>query len=278
MTTLAPPALVTGAARQPLLYGLFSTFTLRAAGSDRWEGGVRFDSADCSPADGIGQPDRVPEDTLGLPKNLDDNRDSIGEASPFTVYGHYTGPLVGLGAADAQSRATDHLIAREESRVEQAFWTGDLGNTPKLEDAGVTSVQAAAASAVRGVGLLEDFIADSYGSLGVLHMTRAVASMLLGAGLLESKGGRLLTKLGTPVAAGSGYPGTGPTGQAAAAGTSWVFVTPALFGYRSDIFTSSAAPYDLAQRGQNNLLAVAERSYLLGFDPCGVGAALVNLP
>jgi hypothetical protein len=83
--------------------------------------------------------------------------------------------------------------------------------------------------------------------------------------------------LGTPVAAGAGYPGSGPAGEAAAAGTQWMFVTPAMFGYRSEVFPSSAVRGDLLDRSKNDLYAVAERNYVLGFDPCGVGAVLVDL-
>jgi hypothetical protein len=108
-------------------------------------------------------------------------------------------------------------------------------------------------------------------------MTRQAAEIALGLNLLTSSGGQLRTQLGTPVAAGGGYPGTGPTGQVPAVSTSWVYVAPALFGYRGDPFDSSARPGDLFDRSLNNLYAVAERSYLLGFDPCGVAAALATL-
>jgi hypothetical protein len=46
--------------------------------------------------------------------------------------------------------------------------------------------------------------------------------------------------------------------------------SPALFGYRSEVFNSSARPGDLLDRAQNNLYAVAERTYVIGFDPCPV--------
>jgi hypothetical protein len=282
MATITPSALVQGATRQPLPYGLFSTFTTRPQGDGRWQGGgVQFETLACDLADGIGAwqtPDGT--GTVGLPKDLAKLTSALGDygaASAFTVYGHFQCAAVGWTPERAQEMANQHLLTREENRVEQAFWTGDLGNTPKLQDAGTVTIGAAGAGLAQTIGLLESWIATNYGSVGVIHMTRQAAEMALAQYLLDTSGGRLTTRLGTPVAAGGGYPGTGPTGQAAAASTSWLFATPALFGYRSEVFDSSNRPGDLFDRSANALYAVAERQYLLGFDPCGVAAALATL-
>jgi hypothetical protein len=221
----------------------------------------------------------VTSDTaVGLPKNLDSNLGELGVATPLTVYGHFECSPVGWTPAAAQDRATAHLLAREEARVEQAFWTGDLGNTPCLQDLYTEVVMPTAGVSKYGLGELEDYIATYYGSLGIIHMTRGTAQALLSDFALVSKGSQLYTMLGTPVAAGAGYPGTGPNGEAAVTGTGWIYGSPAVFGYRSEVFTSSSIPGDLLDRANNNLYSVAERTYLLGFDPCGVGAALIDLP
>lgn len=279
MATVAPAALIEngGAVRQPMPYGLFSAFALRPGGADRWESGVIFETGTCDPVDAIGQWQCAPDGTVGLPKDLEPNTPAPGEASPFTVYGHFQCSPVGYTQERAQQLADDHLRAREEARVEQALWTGDAGNVPSLEDAGTVTVGTGTSDVVAGLGLLENFLGDTYGSLGVIHMTRQTATALLARQALLVSGGRLTTVLGTPVVAGAGYPGTGPAGEAAAAGTQWMFASPALFGYRSDVFTSSSRPGDLFDRRTNDLYAVAERSYLLGFDPCGVAAVLVDL-
>jgi hypothetical protein len=148
-----------------------------------------------------------------------------------------------------------------------------------LQDSATTDVTPTPGTATdlsTGIGLLENWIASQYGSLGVIHMTRGAALVGLGAYVLDVTGGRLMTRLGTPVAAGAGYPGTSPTGATPAAGTSWLFASPAVFGYRSEVFTSSSQHGDLFDRAKNNLYAVAERTYTLGFDPCGVAAVLVG--
>jgi hypothetical protein len=51
-----------------------------------------------------------------------------------------------------------------------------------------------------------------------------------------------------------------------------VYATSGIFGYRSDVFTSSNRPGDLLDRNVNNLYAVAERQYLVGWDPAPSGA------
>jgi len=215
-------------------------------------------------------------EAVGLPKSLDDNSGEIGVATPFTVYGHYACVVIGSWD-DAQDLANQHLLLREEGRVEQQFWTGDLGAVPNLRDA--TQVLGGAPQSVAdGLAYLEFVLATEYGGQGVIHMTRGMALQAAGYDLLDVIAGRLTTKTGTPVAAGSGYDGSGPTGSPAlGAGQSWAYATPPIFGYRSDIFDSSARPGDLLSRSDNHLTAIAERNYLLGFDPCGVAAVLLDL-
>lgn len=283
MVGMAPAALVDGPVRQPLPYGLFSALSLRPQGSDRWESGARWEPLTCAKADGIGQYQAPPTSTTGLPKNLAGNLPANGLATPFTVYGHFTCSPVGWTQAAAQEQAVAHLLNREEYAVEAAFWTGSLGNLPSLQLPGTGNGYPATATVgtgttdiVGGLGLLEDYIGDNYGSLGVIHVTRATALAGIARLALVTSGGRLTTALGTPVVAGSGYPGTGPAGQAAAAGTQWAFASPALLGYRSEVFDSSNGGNDLFDRGLNTMYAVAERSYLLGFDPCGTAAVLID--
>lgn len=272
---IAPAGLVIGAARSPLPYGLFSVVPFRPGG-DRWEAGTQWEAGTCDPADGIGGYDCAdPGDTVGLPKNLATNNGGVGSASQFTIYGHFNCSPVGYTQESAEGLAVAHLLAREEARVEQALWTGDLGNTPAFEDTGTTTLGTGPVAPKTGLALLEQWIGAVYGSLGVIHLTRFAASLLSGS--LTSSGGRLATKLGTPVVAGAGYPGTGPAGEPATATAQWAYATPALFGYRSDVFTPSNNRGDLLDRGVNDLYAVAERSYLLGYDPCGVAAAQLDL-
>jgi hypothetical protein len=267
-----PPDLVAGAPRVPLPFGLFSVLDPRPDGSAHWRGGgVQFEYLDPFTVDSIGPTQTPQSDTQGLPKNLDfpedsgDTRDpGYDDAGVFTVYGHYKVSPIAWSPEDAQARASEVLQAFEEREAERIFWTGDKGNTPNLTD-GIAAVGTWDVSKINSaIGALERFIADTYGSLGVIHMNRQLAAAGMTSGTLKANGSRLFTALGTPVAAGAGY----PSGS--------IRATPALFGYRSEIFTSSARRGDLLDTKNNDLYAVAERNYLIGFDPTGVGSVTIN--
>jgi hypothetical protein len=261
-TLTAPSAVVTGAPRQPLPYGLFSAFSLRPEGDGRWLNGVRWEVGTCDPANSIGAPWCAPDPVEGLPKQLAPNNVPFGEASPITIYGHYACSAMSNSFSEAQRLATEHLINREEAAVEDALWNGDLGMVPNFSGAnGYPAPMSAGAHDLEwhALAAVEQAIGEFYGSLGVIHMSRRTASLLLSKGSLESKGGRLYTELGTPVVAGAGYPDVGE-----------IVGTPALFGYQGNVFDSSARPGDLMDRGSNDMVAVAERTYVIGFDPCGI--------
>lgn len=268
-STIAPAQVVLGAPRVPLPYGLSSVLAPRADDSGRWFFGVQWETLTCEPANGLGELDCDPDEILGLPKQLGGLEAEFGEASAFTVYGHHTCSPIGTPQERATSLAEQHLVAREWARVEQALWTGDLGNTPNFDGANgypsPTDVGSfALGDAWEAVSALEQEIAESYGSQGVMHMSRRIATILFDSGDLQKRGGQLFTPLDTPVVAGTGY------------GSDKIVVSPALFGYRSPIISSSDRPYDLLDRGQNNLYAIAERQYLIGFDPCGLAVATIE--
>ena len=270
-TSIAPPGLVQGVAREALPFGLLSVVAFRTDG--RWESGVIWETSTCEDADGIADFQCEPP-TLGLPKNLDRLDAPLGEASPFTVYGHHNCSPVGITPAGAQAKADEHLAVKGPKRVEQAFWTGDLGNVPNLKDSATTLASGAALSPTAAIAELEAHVAGTYGGRGVIHVSVAGAVHLVSAGLVKVDGGSLSTALGTPVVAGAGYSADGPS--AAADGQFWAYVTPPVFGYRSPVNTSSNREGDLLDRGSNDLYAIAEQTYLLGFDPCGVGAVLID--
>lgn len=271
----APALVVEGIARQPLPYGLFSVLVPRSTDDDHWQNGIQWETLGCVPVSGIGDPQCDPDTTTGLPKNLDVGAGEMGEATPFTVYGSYSCTPVGHTVQYAQDRANEHLLAREEARVEQALWTGDLDNGGFADGA----VQAATGLGLaRSIAALEQWLAQNYGSQGVIHMTREAALLGLSLLVLTVKGNTLVTALGTPVVAGAGYPGTGPTGQTPTAGSTYLFATPALLGMRSEVFPAVnpvQAGFDMAT---NDLNAVAERTYVVGYDPCGTAYALADLP
>lgn len=273
--SVAPPVVVDDITRQPLPYGLLSVLVPRADTTDgHWQNGIEWESLGCAPASGIGEPECDTDDMIGLPKRFNDRAD-LGEASPFTVYGSYKCNPAGHTIQFARDRATEHLLAREEARAEQAIWTGDLGNEGFAT--GSSNAGAGAVSVTRAIAELEGWVGRNYGSLGVIHMTREAALIGVQSLALVITGNRLYTALGTPVIAGAGYPGTGPAGQAPAGGQSYMYATPAMVGYRSEPFVGAQPTSAGLDRAKNDLYAVAERTYVIGWDPCGTAYAIATL-
>lgn len=267
----APATVVDPIARTALPFGLFSAVTPRPIGNSRWENGVIWEPLTCSPASGIGEVDCLPDPvtpTAGLPKKFP-VPGGTDEASAFTIYGSYECSPIGHTLEYAQQRATEHLLAREEARAEQAIWTGDLENFPAF--AGAITETGGPFAPRLAIAIAEQYIATEYGSLGVIHMPRYLAAIMLSEELLEVRGTRLFTRLGTPVVAGAGYPLTHPGAEP---GENWIVATPALMLYRSEIFTATNRTGDLLDRAQNNLFGIAERRYLVGWDECPAPLAI----
>lgn len=271
-----PKAVIAGPDRAPLPFGLFSTLTFRDAGDGRWEAGGTFETLDCSPLDGVPAWDAAPAVPANHVKDLGRNVGGVGNATAFTVYGHSTLDPVAGSFASASARAQARLLFGEERRVEQALWTGDLGNTPNLAGTGASPAKplgTTATAPAQAVAVLENWLGDVLGAQGVLHVSRWLATHLLNKELAEIRGARLVTKLGTPIAAGSGYPGTGDALPASGYVSQWAFITPPIFGYRSEVFMPENEVFD--QRN-NDIYALAERTYLLAMDTCGFAGVQIN--
>ena len=259
----ASPAEVDAAPRLPLPYGLFSVVSIAESSTERWENGVTWQALTCAPAGILVGDCNAPE---GFPKQFN-AEDGTGEAAAFTVYGTYKCSSLGNPLAFAQTRAREHLLGAEQWAVERRFWQ-TFDDAPTV----LTGPNPGVA-----LGLLEKFIGDNYGALGVIHASRNAATTLAAKQLIVARGNRMETVLGTPVAVGAGYPDTGVAGAAPAAGTAFIAATPAIFGYRSQVFEQTNRTGDLLDTAQNNLYGIAERNYLLGYDPCGVAIAAITL-
>lgn len=280
MTIVAPPSLVEAPPIKPLAHGLFSVVDFRPSG--RFETGIEWEPrGGTALIDGISAVHADVLDMTGLPKTLDGQSDpALNEAFPFTVYAQWKKSPTSFGVADAQAKANDQLAKWEQMRVEQALWTGDLLNDPNLQGANgstaptvLTEVKATYAG---GLAALEDFLGSVLGQAGIIHMSRSMALLGIDERVLEVKSGRLQTSLGTPVVAGAGYPGTAPEGNPSIT-TRWVYATSPIIGYRSEVFESSNRAGDLFNQGTNDLYAIAERTYLLGYEQAGIGAVEVTI-
>jgi hypothetical protein len=268
MVLYAPPLLAQGAVRKPLPFGLFSVINFNQGVDDdvHWQGGGatwEFLDPDGAEVLAVGGPNNVDgSPAFGVPKDLSSvDQTWMGTATPFSVYGTFKVSPVAYNPELANFRALQVLTSFEEKQAENQFWTGAAGNEPNLTD-GVTDLGARTLQ--DSIGVLEDFIASTYGSLGAIHMSRKNATDLANTQILDSSGSVLKTRLGTPVVAGAGYPDDKVKG------------TPALFGMRSEVFFSNTPTNPVLDTTNNDLYALAERSYLIGFDPTGVGSVTLS--
>lgn len=261
--SITPPALVAAPPRPALPFGLFSVLAPREGSDDRWEGGgIEFETLGCPPAPGSGLigPYDCEGETPGLPKQFDSNVHRA-DAAPFTIYQSEVCSPIGNDLRHSMDVARGRLDLFEERLVETKLWQRfvqelDLATPGTSFPTGADKAQMAEALAT-----LLRTADDIYGTLGVVHMWRETALLMLAHRLLEVRQGRLYTLTGEQVVAGSGY-------QVAVAGgvVGQMFWTPQLVGYRSDVFTSTNRDGDLLDRGQNDLYAVAERSWVVAYD------------
>jgi hypothetical protein len=274
----------------PLPYGLWEATQTRNADSPHWQNGVTWVERcpdggttydECLAVTGTGGPPPEP------PAKADNVDQTFRGATPFTVVAEFDCSPVGL--RDAETVASDALARIEQQQVETAFWTGVAGGQtlvfPHLAaDAEVVDtqdivLQTAASPAVTGadvaqaLGELEADLAGCYAGQGIIHVPRVALPTLAAWNLVEERDGRLYTAAGNLVVVGGGYTGSGPDGSAPAAGTTWIYATGAVFGYRGDVQVTS--PRDSIDRSANTMRMIAERTYVLGFECCLLAAHIV---
>lgn len=269
----------------PSQFGLLTVAQTPDSSDAYWQNGVTYqvrcvNSADtwydpCIAVTGTGAPPAAPAKTGSA------NLVTRG-ATPFTVYAEFACSPIGID--DASKIATDALAQSANWEVEFAFWTGLAGGKSVvfphlaastqvldadgiiLQSAATTIVTGAGVNVRVGLGLLEEAIGNCSNGQGVIHVQRKVASALFYSQLVEMRGGQLYTKTGNLVAVGSGYPGTGPTGQAITSTTSWMFATGAVFAYTGPVRVLNQR--ETLDRTTNTVAMLAERTYLLGWDCC----------
>lgn len=276
--------LVPGPLFTPRPYGLWSVIQVPAVSPDHWEMGVTYEVTcpaasltydPCLAVTGTGGPPPPP------PSKAATSEHALRGATAFTVVEEIDCSPIGF-YDDATAKASDALTRSEMRQVEAAFWTGSAGNqqvvwphlaaqSPFVEIDGTVMQTAAitgvgvAVDVVEGLGILEGKLADCYDGVGVLHVPVELIPALGAYNLVERSGAQLRTKTGNLIAVGAGYSGTSPSGTSTA-GVLWMYATGALFGLRSDI---RAFPTDQSfDRSVNTVKAIAERTYLLGWDCC----------
>jgi hypothetical protein len=194
------------------------------------------------------------------------------QADPFMVIAGVACGSLGTLDVDDQDRARASLAAAEPRLVERTFERGNI--VPALVSAStVTPNGATAVSVKRAVGLLETYLRSNYSGVGALH-----AAPILAEYMRPTKDGNVLrTRLGTPIAFGSGYAGVNPTtGAAAPANQVWLYATGAIIVRRSQVQLPATGAETL-NRVTNQTLMIAERSIMVAVDCVPPAAVLVDL-
>jgi hypothetical protein len=243
------------------------TSALRGNVPERWEEGLAF------PAAAMGRL-RIYDPCGGTPLDLLDRpADAPDDVDPFVVQAWHT---CSTGTArpndDDRAQALEQVEALTPFAVERELWTRDLARARSMPNRGLVATAADVAagqvrattltptgsettgvSPIAAVGLLEEALGQHLGR-GYLHVG------LRGATFLPSTadGNVLRTKLRSIVVPGSGYPGTGPDGTAAPAGSTWVYGTgPVTVWLSPPVVPADGA--DVIDRNLNTRTIRAER-------------------
>lgn len=273
----------------PLPYGLWDSIQTPSSDGVHWQQGVTW--IDRCPTGDTTYDECLTATSESTPAEPPAKSANVGQeyrgATPFTVYAEFECTPIGVG--DAQNVARDALARVEQRQVEAAFWTGAAGGQdvvfPHLAGdaevaAGEVVLQPAASPLVTGgadvahaLGALEQELADCYSGQGLIHVPRSALPTLAAWNLIEDRDGALYTLAGNRIVAGAGYTGSGPDGAAPADGTTWIYATGPVWGYRSEVFVSQIR--DSLNRSVNTLQMLAERTYLIGFECCLLAAHIV---
>lgn len=198
-----------------------------------------------------------------------------------------TGPQI---VADTIDRAVARLDITSSFKLEQALWTGTPQQTAELacpdsvlasESADDITPVAGPLDVVPAFSLLLEELDDALqGARGVIHMPALALPYATFYGLVTRRDNRLqVANTDHLVIAGSGYPGTDPDGQAAAAGETWFYATGTVeYVLTSPFVPGGDDPASLIDRTVNTVEVRAERGAAAWFDPCAHLALNVCLP
>lgn len=257
MPIIAPKTRIEAPVTQRLRGGLFSKFAPIEDSSIRWENGVTWEDVERTDIGTIGQYQK-PGTVKGLPKVLDKPKGvTIESMEPITVYATFRTTPLDHTPEEAVAIAAQRLAQYEEYAIESALWNGVGGQGLALIRAQEWANNSGAQPAEGAWNAAEKF-AHTPGVAPTFHISRRLGSLLAARQYInvDPKTGDAYTIMGTPVVFGDGYPDTPPI----------IASTGPILIYRGDVFTSTngAGGFD---KGTDDLTAVAERQYVVAFNP-----------
>jgi hypothetical protein len=270
-----------------LPFGIESVASEILDGDGKWESGIEYQPPVCGPAS------VYRSSCFGY--DPDDSGESLAPLEPkefvegvptefskaFAIYSGIQCTPVGNFWATAEARGREFLLNGRERALENEMAFGAAHAGPYLTDAttvDITPVAGTAIDVVLGMALLEQWIGENSAGQGViLGARRDVLLAASGHALMEIRRGdtQLNTRLGTPVAALSGFDGSvGPNGDAAGVGESWLFAlgsAPRI--WRGSIINPPRR--ESLDRGFNDLYILHEQATTYAWN-CGAAAVLVT--
>jgi hypothetical protein len=280
---LGQPLYVPAQDVRPLPYGLFSVAELHEMDNGHWGQGVEWEPQPCGPASVWGCPTCAQNNALSAPNKTTTTGVALRQGFPFTVYGSFQCSPIGNWDR-AYTRAEEMLRNGEERAVEGELGSGSHIQSPSLAAASsidVTPTPGTPVTVTQGMAILEQYIGANAPGEGVILASRREATIAASVHLVHPNDAhtQLITKLDTPVAALGGYNfRTGPNGVAAGAGQAWIFALgSAPRVWRGPVFNNPDSREQALRTSNNNLIVLAERNYVVGFDCFAVGVLVASV-
>jgi len=195
-------------------------------GPDRWEQGYETDFLVCN------------NDEVAVAPTCDDTE--VFEPRHVIEFVERT-PLLAWegvvcntrGRVDVEARARELLTTTQSHQVERELWTGAGATAAAIDEQHLASSDATILAGGSPIALVHALAAlqGAGAALGqgerlAIHCTPATAALWYAAGAIRHEGAILLDAFDNLVVAGTGYPGSSPTGVVDASGnTAWAYVT-----------------------------------------------------
>lgn len=272
----------------PLPFGLLSAATdSTATAPTHWKAGITWQSH-CPGADGTYDPCGALSASGPVPDApLKDQTSEflLRGATAFTVYAKFHCSSLGFWDV-ANQLATEALTRVEGHEVERIFDSGVapriggstetvyphlqadaefVDDTDALLQSTADVITTTPLDATEAFGRIEAALAECYNGVGVLHVPAVLSGEVQARALVQARGSQLTTLMGNRMALGGGYSGAAPDGTVTP-GVAWVYATGSVFYYRGEITVMD--PVDSFDRSINTVEAMAERTYLFGWDCC----------
>jgi hypothetical protein len=235
-------------------------------------GGLEFQTATCKLPTGY-EIDCPPSST---PKAFDSGGPDLIRVDPFVVRSDLVCAPVGLTDAQLRQWLLERLKAGEQAAVERIFSERSFGAAPGLTNEPGVATLDPSGSVTKAVANLESWLYARYGLPGVIHVPAGAAAYLVNGGGLYRDGNLWKTAMGSLLSFGN-YAGTGPAGEAPAAGQVYLYITGQVTVWRapdSEVFTTPlSAGLD---RTTNQVYGQAEREYAVGYE-CFAASTLTTL-